>query len=402
MDKAFQQGITIIKQLENNGHEAYFVGGSVRDTLMKRNIGDIDIATSATPKEIQEIFPKTIDVGAEHGTIVVMLDEHDSFEVTTFRTDGEYTDKRRPDQVTFVKNLEEDLKRRDFTMNAIAMTKTGRIIDPFGGQEDIRRKVIRTVGKASDRFQEDALRMLRAIRFISQLSFSLEVDTFLAIKQDCALIEHVSVERKTLEMDKLLEGQGYHYGMNLLVASGLYQYLPGLRMKQDQLLELADKDRYASSRSAKWTILCAGLEILDVEEFLQEWKLPKKIIKTVSENILYIKLVQEEGWTKELLYRAGLDQALEVHLVLVKLGLDEACSKEEILEMIQSLPIKSQQDIVINGNDVLQLAEKRRGKWMSQLVQDMERALLYQEVLNERAALKEWVKEWLQKYEQNC
>jgi len=130
MNASFQHAAAIIQVLEGSGHEAYFVGGSVRDHLMERALGDIDIATSATPDQIQSLFPKTVDVGAEHGTIIVVT-EHDSFEVTTFRTDGTYTDNRRPDEVIFVKSLSEDLKRRDFTMNAIAMTRTGEILDPF-------------------------------------------------------------------------------------------------------------------------------------------------------------------------------------------------------------------------------------------------------------------------------
>ena len=202
MNKAFRQGIEIIERLEENGHEAYFVGGFVRDTLMDRVIGDIDIATSATPEEIQAIFPKTVDVGAEHGTIIVVSSEEESYEVTTFRTDGNYTDNRHPDEVIFVKSLEEDLKRRDFTMNAIAMNKVGKILDPFDGEKDINRKVIRTVGKATDRFKEDALRMLRAVRFASQLSFSLEADTFLGIQKDKALLANVSIERKTIRSEE--------------------------------------------------------------------------------------------------------------------------------------------------------------------------------------------------------
>ena len=134
----------------------------------------MDIATSATPQEIKNIFPKTIDVGIEHGTVVVLW-ESETYEVTTFRSEGEYADFRRPSEVTFIRSLEEDLKRRDFTMNSIAMNRKGELIDPFLGIDAIHRKRIETVGSASERFHEDALRMMRAVRFVSQLSFTIEV-----------------------------------------------------------------------------------------------------------------------------------------------------------------------------------------------------------------------------------
>ncbi|MEA3319058.1 MAG: CCA tRNA nucleotidyltransferase [Bacillota bacterium] len=404
MNNAFRQGIEIIERLEENGHEAYFVGGSVRDTLMDRVIGDIDIATSATPEEIQAIFPKTVDVGAEHGTIIVVSSEDENYEVTTFRTDGTYTDNRHPDEVIFVKSLKEDLKRRDFTMNAIAMNKVGKILDPFDGEKDINRKVIRTVGKATDRFREDALRMLRAVRFASQLSFSLEANTFLGIQADKALLANVSIERKTIEMEKLLLGQGVKFGLELLVTTGLHSYLPQLEGKEKQLLELGDMPLHRlKNRSSTWTILSYALKIdkHEVEGFLTSWKLPKKIIKSVVENLLLMEKIQQYGWRREAVYRAGREQSLEVHQVMCMLGLDEETSKKKIDELYENLPIHSLKDIVFDGHDLMELAGGKRGKWISEILSDMEMALINEETENERAALKEWVYNWLQKYDPN-
>ncbi|WP_404346603.1 CCA tRNA nucleotidyltransferase [Sutcliffiella horikoshii] len=404
MNKAFRQGIEIIERLEENGHEAYFVGGSVRDTLMDRVIGDIDIATSATPEEIQAIFPKTVDVGAEHGTIIVVSSEEESYEVTTFRTDGNYSDNRHPDEVIFVKSLEEDLKRRDFTMNAIAMNKVGKILDPFDGEKDINRKVIRTVGRATDRFKEDALRMLRAVRFASQLSFSLEADTFLGIQKDKALLANVSIERKTIEMEKLLLGQGVKFGIELLVTTGLHSFLPQLEGKEKQLLELGDMPLQSiKNRSAIWTILAYTLKIDKhvVEGFLTSWKLPKKIIKSVVENLLLMAKIQQDGWQRESVYRAGLERSLEAHQVMCVLGLDEETSKKKIYELYENLPIYSLKDIVFDGHDLMELAGGKRGKWISEILSDMEMALIHEKTENERAALKEWVYNWLQKYDPN-
>jgi tRNA nucleotidyltransferase (CCA-adding enzyme) len=404
MNNAFRQGIEIIERLEENGHEAYFVGGSVRDTLMDRVIGDIDIATSATPEEIQAIFPKTVDVGAEHGTIIVVSSEDENYEVTTFRTDGTYTDNRHPDEVIFVKSLKEDLKRRDFTMNAIAMNKVGKILDPFDGEKDINRKVIRTVGKATDRFREDALRMLRAVRFASQLSFSLEANTFLGIQADKALLANVSIERKTIEMEKLLLGQGVKFGLELLVTTGLHSYLPQLEGKEKQLLELGDMPLHRlKNRSSTWTILSYALKIdkHEVEGFLTSWKLPKKIIKSVVENLLLMEKIQQYGWRREAVYRAGREQSLEVHQVMCMLGLDEETSKKKIDELYENLSIHSLKDIVFDGHDLMELAGGKRGKWISEILSDMEMALINEETENERAALKEWVYNWLQKYDPN-
>ena len=180
-NERFKQASSIIEILKQHGHEAYFVGGSVRDFIIDRPIGDIDIATSALPEEVMHIFPRHVPVGLEHGTVIV-VQEGVPYEVTTFRTESEYEDFRRPSSVQFVRSLEEDLKRRDFTMNAIAMTEEGEMVDLFAGQEAIRLKEITTVGDAADRFQEDALRMMRGIRFVSTLGFFLEIKTKQAIE----------------------------------------------------------------------------------------------------------------------------------------------------------------------------------------------------------------------------
>ena len=195
MTDPFQTAIPVIKKLEDAGYEAYFVGGSVRDFLLKRMINDVDIATSATPDEVKKIFPKTVDIGIEHGTVLVLVN-NGAYEITTFRTESEYEDYRRPKEVTFIRNLKDDLQRRDFTMNAIAMDKNRKLIDPFNGHLAIQNKIIQTVGSPSDRFQEDALRMMRAVRFVSQLSFQIEAGTVTALASLVHLLDKIAVERK--------------------------------------------------------------------------------------------------------------------------------------------------------------------------------------------------------------
>lgn len=194
----------LIHTLQNHGHSAYVVGGCVRDSIIGRPIHDWDICTSATPSEMLKIFKdrKVIETGLQHGTITVVVNG-EPYEITTYRIDGDYSDNRRPDSVTFTDSLVEDLKRRDFTINAMAYNDDEGLIDPFGGLEDIKDKKIQCVGSAKDRFGEDALRILRAIRFASQLSFTIASDTNREIKQQYKNLENISIERINSEFCKI-------------------------------------------------------------------------------------------------------------------------------------------------------------------------------------------------------
>ncbi|RGY99955.1 CCA tRNA nucleotidyltransferase [Clostridium sp. AM58-1XD] len=193
----------IINKLKENGFEGYAVGGCVRDTLLGRSPEDWDITTSARPEEVKRIFPRTIDTGIQHGTVTVM-DNRTGYEVTTYRVDGEYEDGRHPKAVSYTSSLTEDLKRRDFTINAMAYSNESGIVDEFGGTDDLKKRIIRCVGSPEERFTEDALRILRAIRFSAQLDFEIEAATFEAIKKIAPNMEKVSKERIQTELTKLL------------------------------------------------------------------------------------------------------------------------------------------------------------------------------------------------------
>ncbi|MCC8168390.1 MAG: CCA tRNA nucleotidyltransferase [Clostridiales bacterium] len=193
----------IITRLSEHGHEAYAVGGCVRDSLLGRAAHDWDITTSATPQEVKACFRRTIDTGIQHGTVTVMLGK-EGYEVTTYRLDGVYEDARHPKEVTFTDSLTEDLKRRDFTINAMAYNEDRGLVDAFGGREDLENKVIRCVGNPRERFSEDALRMLRAVRFSAQLGFSIEEDTKEAVRELSPSIARISAERIREELVKLL------------------------------------------------------------------------------------------------------------------------------------------------------------------------------------------------------
>ncbi|MDI9508664.1 MAG: CCA tRNA nucleotidyltransferase [Clostridiales bacterium] len=193
----------IIGKLHDNGFEAYAVGGCVRDLVLGKEPEDWDITTSAKPREVKRIFRRTVDTGIIHGTVTVLLDK-DQYEVTTYRLDGIYEDNRHPKEVSFTSKLEEDLRRRDFTINAMAYNPDKGIIDLFGGMEDINKAIIRCVGDPSERFEEDALRILRAVRFSAQLGFKIEEDTKTAIKVKANLLKNISAERIRIELTKLL------------------------------------------------------------------------------------------------------------------------------------------------------------------------------------------------------
>lgn len=225
--------IDILKTLEVAGHRAYVVGGCVRDLLMGRHPTDWDITTSAPPQEIQGLFPDNFYDNA-FGTVTIKTRSDDpivwTVQVTPFRTEGKYSDQRHPDTIAFAKTIEEDLSRRDLTMNAVAATADGKIVDPYGGQADIKKKLVRAVGDPVERFTEDALRIMRAVRFATTLDFTIEEATMAAIKQLSGSIKNISAERVRDEFVKTVNARHAFEGIQLLEDTGLLQYiLPELR-----------------------------------------------------------------------------------------------------------------------------------------------------------------------------
>ncbi|WP_270284567.1 CCA tRNA nucleotidyltransferase [[Clostridium] scindens] len=213
----------IIGTLQEHGYEAYAVGGCIRDSILGREPEDWDITTSAMPEETKALFDKTFDTGIQHGTITVLL-EKEGFEVTTYRIDGEYEDSRHPKEVTFTRNLREDLLRRDFTINAMAYNETDGLVDIFGGLEDLEAGMIRCVGTAKERFKEDALRILRGVRFAAQLGFDIEEDTRQGMKELAWTLQNISAERIQVELVKMITSkrpemlrEAYELGMTRIV-----------------------------------------------------------------------------------------------------------------------------------------------------------------------------------------
>lgn len=250
--------VKLLETYKKNSYKAYIVGGAVRNTLLGINVSDYDIVTDALPEESIALFKRTLPTGIKHGTITVFIGSS-SFEVTTMRKEGSYSDMRHPDRVEFVKNIEEDLKRRDFTVNAMAYDlEKDEIIDLFGGRDDLKKGLIKTVGDPNLRFSEDALRILRAVRFASQYNFNIEAETLKAMAEKAYLINRVSMERIYQEFKKILESPKPSIGISLMIYTGLFKEI------FPELLPMAGFNQFSSYHDKD--VLFHSLKVMDMTE----------------------------------------------------------------------------------------------------------------------------------------
>ena len=261
----------IIGSLEEHGFEGFAVGGCVRDSLLKKTPKDWDITTDALPVDMKKIFKKTFDTGIAHGTVTVLMDGV-GYELTTYRIDGNYSDGRHPDSVSFSKNLSEDLCRRDFTINAMAYSNKKGIVDLFDGRKDLQNGIIRAVGDAKKRFDEDALRMLRAVRFAAQLGFKIDDDTFEAIKEKAKLLSNVSKERIFVELNKSLCGD-FAQNIKMVYTSGLYRYIGKEFAKLDESIYDFYPRKFPNKKHMYWAVFLENIENVEaVKKILFELK----------------------------------------------------------------------------------------------------------------------------------
>lgn len=261
----------IIGSLEEHGFEGFAVGGCVRDSLLKKTPKDWDITTDALPVDMKKIFKKTFDTGIAHGTVTVLMDGV-GYELTTYRIDGNYSDGRHPDSVSFSKSLSEDLCRRDFTINAMAYSNKKGIVDLFDGRKDLQNGIIRAVGDAKKRFDEDALRMLRAVRFAAQLGFKIDDDTFEAIKEKAKLLSNVSKERIFVELNKSLCGD-FAQNIKMVYTSGLYRYIGKEFAKLDKSIYDFYPRKFPNKKHMYWAVFLENIENVEaVKKILFELK----------------------------------------------------------------------------------------------------------------------------------
>ena len=379
----FQAAIPILKQIEAAGFEAYFVGGCVRDALLDLPIHDVDIATSAYPQEVKQIFKRTVDTGIQHGTVTV-LDHGHGYEITTFRTETGYQDFRRPDQVTFVRSLKEDQLRRDFTINALAARHDGTIIDNFGGLQDLDANLLRAVGNAHDRFHEDALRMMRAVRFESQLGFQLEEQTARALKDNAPLLQHIATERIAAEFIRLLLGIKRSAGLTSFIQSELYRYCPGLADGGAALTSYeALPDQQLQQPGAAWALLVYLLDT-PAAAFMKKWKQANNLSAEVQAAQRILPALLDDTADNWALFQCGqpaLDAALEAAQLLAP-GFDQAA----VQTRYDALSIKSVKELAVNGGDLIQAGFKP-GREMGQTLAKMVQAVVAGTLPNDRAAL---------------
>ena len=360
----------IIELLQKSSFKAYAVGGCVRDAIMGRKVSDFDITTSALPEQVEEVLSsngiKFIETGLRHGTVTALI-EHIPYEITTFRKDGDYLDNRHPDSVLFVDDIKEDLSRRDFTINAIAYNEQEGFIDLFGGSQDIKRKVIKTVGNADERFNEDALRIMRALRFASRLSFDIEEETKRSIFRNKELLKNIAVERILVELKKLLLGDNC---VNILndYKEVISVIIPEFNGGFIGAIEYAPKKDYI-----RLALLLSDAE--NAEGILKRLRVSNDInskattlidnSKTDMENnsVCIKKLLNEIG---EELFFDLIDYKKAQYVYLKKdiTELDEI--KKETKRIIECNEPYSVKDLAINGFDLMELGFK--GKEISDML----------------------------------
>ncbi|MEK4252836.1 MULTISPECIES: CCA tRNA nucleotidyltransferase [unclassified Ureibacillus] len=381
--KDWDVALRVIDKIEKAGFEAVIVGGAVRDHLLQREIHDVDVATSALPMEIKKIFSNTVDVGIEHGTVVV-LDEGKPIEVTTYRTDGTYTDFRRPEEVTFVRDLPKDLERRDFTINAMAYTKDGTIIDLFGGKEDIENRIIRAVGDANSRFREDALRMLRAVRFAAQLGFDIDESTMKAIQKDCDLIEFIARERIHMEFSKMWVADYVYFGVKALVDSDLALYLPGNFRENLEVW----KEFHTKQEEVGWAYLCL-LNRNDMENIIDFYKLSNKQ-KNFTKKVIQAYDSLLKRWDEYDYFLNDLIILETAYDFAIWQGKNVPFAKEHIAKVKEHLPIQSMEQFALNGNLLMEWSGLKGGPWLKEALNKALYAVLSGRVKNDEEHLKEW------------
>lgn len=350
----------VLFALEAHGYPAYLVGGCVRDMLLGVRPNDWDICTAALPQEVMEVFPSSRPTGLRHGTVTVRCGRS-SVEVTTFRSEGGYADHRHPDSVSFVCDLNTDLSRRDFTMNAMALPPDGFLRDPFGGHEDIAAGLIRCVGEPERRFEEDALRMLRAVRFAARLGFEIESSTLSAIEKKAYLAATLAAERVRDETEKILLTKRPEY-IFTLISLGLMDSF--VKLHPDAPGRLGAIARLPKKALDRWAALCIILSsqrcIDSVESFLTDLRLDSRTIRCCTDAALLVseaKPMDSRGW-KRLLNTYGVDS-----VSCAARCRDALCGGKayrELKAVLKSGECFSLRHLAVSGDDLLALGIKGR------------------------------------------
>lgn len=358
-----ETALKVLKKINSNGYQAYLVGGYPRDIYIGRNSMDFDICTSATPKELKQIFGSGMLPSEEYGSVTLMVNNI-RFEITTFRKDIKYLNNRKPIEIEYVNNLMEDLERRDFTMNTMCIDANGQLIDLLGGKEDINDKIIRTVGNANMKIYEDSLRILRAIRFATTLNFELDEDLKEAIKRHKDLLRSLSYFRKKEELDKIFSSTNSAYGIRLIK-----------ELELEEPLELSNLDKLIPTTYL--TGIWAQLDVLDKYSFNNS---EKEAITAINE------LKDKDILNYNNLYKYGLYISTIVSEIK---GVD----KKLVNERYNKLYIHNKNEIKIDANEICELLNRKPGKFLKEIFNDLEYKIVNKMLENDKEKIKQYIKE---------
>lgn len=357
-----ETSLKILKKIQKKGFKAYIVGGFVRDFILGRNSVDVDIATNATPKEIKEIFPTCFVPNEVYGSITVVI-KNIRFEITTFRRELTYFNNRKPIEIEYIDDLLEDLKRRDFTINTLCMDSNGNVIDLLDGMKDIKARKIRTVGDSFEKFSEDSLRILRAIRFATILDFELTDEIKEAILNTKKYLSNISYNRKKDELDKIFMSNNARYGIDLLLDLGLDKELEIYNLKDIKI---------SNDLIGVWS----SLEVSSKYPFT---KSQKELIDKIN-NVKNL-----DNFDKNVLYKYG---PYVNKVAALNKGLDDS----KVIDIYNKLPIKVRNDIDITSKEIMEILNLSPGSYINIIYKDLEDKILNGKLLNNNKMIKEYIK----------
>lgn len=353
----------VLNEFNKHGYEAYIVGGFVRDYLLKRKSYDIDICTNATPQEIKEIFAQACMPTEDYGSVIIDISST-RFEITTYRREISYSDNRKPEEIEYVDDLKEDVLRRDFTINTLCMDKNEKIIDILNGKEDLDKRVIRTVGDSYLKFEEDSLRILRAVRFATILDFDLTNEIEYAIKRTKHLLKKLSYERKKQELDKIFASPNIKRGIKLLKS---------LELDTELELDLSNLDNIGDCNDLLG-IWC----LLDVDDIYPFTNNEKELICDIR------NLLSDGNIDNKSLYKYDLYPNIVVASIL---GID----KKKVTKMYNKMPIKSRKDLCVDASTIAKVLEKEPGGYLKDIYEDLEDKILTKQIKNKKAVVLKYI-----------
>ncbi len=358
MNEYIKKGKSILTTLKASGYDAYFVGGAIRDYTLSLDFTDVDITTSATPEEVISLFDNVKETGKKFGGVTVFVDDY-QYEVTTFRLESDYLDNRRPSKVEFSKNVMDDLKRRDFTMNSLIMDETEQIQDHFNGLDDIKIKVIKTINNPINRFTEDALRMLRAFRFVSKLGFDIDEETLEGIKQTKHLIKNISIERVMVELEKIIVGPFRNKALKYMTETGF----------DEELYDTYHGLRYISHLEDELNIVEAFIIMFIKGSKKDVWRFSNKQDRLIRQIINLHEVTKEDVFNKFILFVNGEEVCLLVNKINRLLGYKD--QEKEVKELSNDLVVRDVCDLKYKGQNILEETTLRKRSVIALVIDDL-------------------------------